>query len=54
METSHAHQTPSTLPHLLAGNRPAAVTLVRNGKLDTLALGQRDPWLLLTDDAIRG
>lgn len=30
---------------------PAAVTLLRNGELDALTLGQRDPWLLLTDDA---
>lgn len=28
----------------------AAVTLLRNGELDTLALGQGNPGLLLTDD----
>lgn len=28
----------------------AAVTLLSNGKLDTLALGQRDPGLLVTND----
>jgi hypothetical protein len=28
----------------------AAVTLLRDGELDTLALGQGNPWLLLTDD----
>jgi hypothetical protein len=33
------------------GVRPAAVTLVGDGKLDTLTLGQRDPWLLLANDA---
>ena len=33
------------------GVRPAAVTLLSNGELDTLTLGQRDPWLLLSDDA---
>lgn len=32
------------------GIRPAAVTLLSNGELDTLALGQRDPWLLLAND----
>lgn len=31
--------------------RPAAVTLLGNRELDTLALGQRDPGLLLSDDA---
>ena len=38
--------------HLLAGKSvsPAAVTLLSNGELDTLALGEGDPWLLLTDD----
>lgn len=29
---------------------PAAVTLFSNGKLDALALGQRDPWLLTAND----
>jgi len=28
----------------------SAVTLLSNGELDTLALWQRDPWLLGTDD----
>lgn len=32
------------------GVSPAAVTLLSNGELDTLTLGQRDPWLLLSDD----
>jgi hypothetical protein len=38
---------------LLAGNgvSPAAVTLLSNGELDTLALGEGDPGLLLSDDA---
>ena len=38
--------------HLVAsdGVRPAAVTLVGNGELDALTLGQRDPWLLLAND----
>jgi len=38
--------------HLLASNgvRPAAVTLLSNGELDTLALWKGDPWLLTTDD----
>ena len=35
------------------GVRPAAVTLLSDGELDTLALRQRDPWLLLSDDASR-
>jgi hypothetical protein len=30
---------------------PATITLVSNGELDALALGQADPWLLATDDA---
>ena len=40
---------------LLAGNgvSPAAVTLLSNGELDTLALGQGDPGLLLSDDAAK-
>lgn len=38
--------------HLLASEveRPPAVTLLCNRKLDTLALGQRDPRLLLAND----
>lgn len=38
--------------HLLAANgvRPAAVTLLGDGELDTLALGEGDPGLLLADD----
>lgn len=28
----------------------AAVTLLSNGELDTLALGQGNPWLLVTND----
>jgi hypothetical protein len=32
------------------GVGPAAVTLLGDGELDTLALGQRDPGLLLTND----
>jgi hypothetical protein len=35
------------------GVRPAAVTLLSNRELDTLTLGQRDPGLLLSDDAER-
>lgn len=37
---------------LLAGNGvcTSAISLLSNGKLDTLTLGQRDPWLLGTDD----
>jgi hypothetical protein len=30
---------------------PSAVTLLSNGELDTLTLGQRDPWLLTANDA---
>jgi hypothetical protein len=30
--------------------RPAAITLLGNGELDTLALRQTDPWLLLAND----
>jgi len=38
--------------HLLAGNGvcASAISLLGDGKLDTLALGQRDPWLLGTDN----
>ena len=38
--------------HLLAGKSvgPAAVTLLSNGELDTLALGEGDPGLLLSND----
>lgn len=38
--------------HLVAGKsvRPAAVTLLSNGELHTLALGQADPGLLLAND----
>lgn len=36
------------MPHLLEGT--AAVTLLGDGELDTLALGQGDPGLVLTDD----
>jgi hypothetical protein len=45
--------TPTLSPRLVASNgvRPAAVTLLSNAELDTLALGQRHPWLLLADDA---
>lgn len=32
------------------GGSTAAVTLLSNGELDTLALGQRDPGLLVTND----
>lgn len=32
------------------GSSTAAVTLLSNGELDTLALGQRDPRLLVTND----
>lgn len=37
---------------LVSGNgvRTSAISLLSNGKLDTLALWQRDPWLLGTDD----
>ena len=36
----------------LAGNclSTSAVSLLSNGKLDTLALWQRDPWLLRSDN----
>ena len=39
-------------PHLVASDsvRPAAVTLLSDRELDTLTLGQRDPWLLLAND----
>ena len=30
--------------------RASAVTLLRNGELDTLTLGQGDPWLLASND----
>lgn len=30
---------------------PAAVTLLRNGELDTLTLGKADPWLFTANDA---
>lgn len=40
--------TSLTMPHLLEGT--AAVTLLSDGELDTLALGQGDPGLVLTDD----
>jgi len=38
--------------HLLASNGvcPAAVALLGNGELDTLALWKRDPWLLTAND----
>ena len=36
------------MPHLSKGT--AAVTLLSDGELDTLALGQGDPGLVLTDD----
>lgn len=43
------------LPHssLVASKSigPSAVTLLSDGELDTLTLGQRDPWLFLTNDA---
>ena len=53
MGTSYANILLRPRPHLVTsdGVRPAAVTLLSNGKLDALALGQRDPWLLLSDDA---
>mgnify|MGYP006877405728 CR=1 FL=1 len=53
MDTSYASLHLRPRPHLVASNgvRPAAVTLLSNGELDTLTLGQRDPWLLLSDDA---
>lgn len=31
---------------------PAAITLLRNGELDTLALGKADPWLFTANDAV--
>jgi hypothetical protein len=30
--------------------RPPTITLLGDGQLDTLTLGQADPWLLLADD----
>lgn len=38
--------------HLVSGNsvRTSAVSLLGDGELDTLALWQRDPWLLSTDN----
>lgn len=38
--------------HLVSGNgvRTSAISLLGDRKLDTLALWQRDPWLLGTDD----
>jgi hypothetical protein len=40
------------MSHLVAGEseRPTAVTLLSNAELDTLALRQADPGLLLADD----
>lgn len=39
-------------PHLVASEsgRPTAITLLSNAELDTLALGERDPGLILADD----
>jgi hypothetical protein len=50
--TSYANLLLHPRPHLVASNgvRPAAVTLLGNSELDTLTLGQGDPWLLLSDD----
>jgi len=49
-----ASLTPRSASPLVASKSvsPAAVTLLSNGELDSLTLGQRDPWLLLTDDAV--
>jgi hypothetical protein len=43
---------PKQSTHLVASNGlgTSAVSLLCNRKLDTLALGQRDPWLLRSDD----
>lgn len=43
------------MSHLVTseGVRTAAVTLLSDRELDTLALWQRDPWLLLSDDTAR-
>lgn len=53
-ETSYANLHCSIVLqlHLVASESvgPAAVTLLSNGELDALALGQRDPWLLLAND----
>lgn len=40
-------------PYLVASKSlcAAAVTLLSNAELDTLALGQTDPWLFLANDA---
>jgi hypothetical protein len=48
----HDHLDPKQSKHLVAcnGMRTSAISLLRNGQLDTLALWQRDPWLLGTDD----
>jgi hypothetical protein len=42
----------STHSGLVAGKVvcPSAVTLLGNGELDTLTLGQRNPWLLTAND----
>ena len=43
--------TPTSLQQqFLVVHGAAAVTLLGNGELDTLALGQRDPGLLVTND----
>jgi len=44
MQTANLH---ARVRHL---DSAAAVSLFGNGKLDTLALGQADPWLLLAND----
>jgi hypothetical protein len=50
--SSTLHSQSNRETHLLAGNGvcTSAVSLLGNGKLDTLTLGQRYPWLLGTDD----
>jgi len=51
-QSSIFHPQSKRETHLLAGNGvcASAVSLFGNGKLDTLTLGQRDPWLLGTDN----
>ena len=46
--TPFSHHQTRQINILVLGT--AAVTLLSNGKLDTLALGQRDPGLLVTND----
>ena len=50
--TTIANPRGKQITRLVAGNGlgTSAVSLLCNGELDTLALGQRDPWLIRADD----